>query len=113
MAAAHAGPRRPNVGARGGLLAGCYGRAEQLRRNVADLDVLFMGKPLPRLTFSIGASVFPYGGASGAAVPAASDAALYLAKTGGRDEVVMAKVTPEPAPPDGAVACAEPAPAPA
>ena len=80
---------------------------------MADLDVLFMGKPLPRLTFSIGASVFSDEGASATALLAASDVALDLAKTGGRVKVVMATPTPEPAPPDGAVACAEPAPAPA
>ena len=65
-------------------------RAEKVRRDVARLDVLFVGKPLPALSLSMGISVFPEDGATAAALLAASDAALYQAKHEGRDRVVMA-----------------------
>ena len=64
-------------------------RAEKVRRDVARLAVLFVGKPLPALSLSIGVSVFPEDGATAAALLAASDAALYQAKHEGRDRVAM------------------------
>jgi diguanylate cyclase (GGDEF)-like protein len=62
-------------------------RAEQLRCEVAALEVRFLGKPLPALTMSMGIAVFPDDGATEAALLAASDAALYRAKQEGRDRV--------------------------
>jgi diguanylate cyclase (GGDEF)-like protein len=64
-------------------------RAEQLRGDVAALEVRFLGRPLPALTFSMGVSVFPDDGVTTAALLAASDVALYRAKQEGRDRVGM------------------------
>jgi diguanylate cyclase (GGDEF)-like protein len=64
-------------------------RAEQVRGDVAALEVRFLGRPLPALTLSIGVAVFPDDGANAAALLAASDVALYRAKQGGRDRVEM------------------------
>jgi diguanylate cyclase (GGDEF)-like protein len=66
-------------------------RAEQLRRDAGTLEVEFMGKRLPSPTISLGVSVFPEDGTSGAALLAASDLALYRAKTAGRDCVGTAE----------------------
>ena len=65
-------------------------RAEKLRRDAAALEVSFVGRPLPALSLSLGVSVFPEDGASAAALLAASDFALYRAKTAGRDRVATA-----------------------
>jgi diguanylate cyclase (GGDEF)-like protein len=62
-------------------------RAEQLRHDAAALDLTFMGRTLPALTISLGVSVFPEDGASAVALLAASDLALYRAKSAGRDQV--------------------------
>jgi len=62
-------------------------RAEQVRRDVAALEVRFLGRPLPALTLSMGVAVFPDDGATAVALLGASDVALYRAKQGGRDRV--------------------------
>jgi len=64
-------------------------RAEQVRRDVAALEVRFLGRPLPALTLSMGVAVFPDDGATAVALLGASDVALYRAKQGGRDRVEM------------------------
>jgi diguanylate cyclase (GGDEF)-like protein len=65
-------------------------RAEDLRRQLAALSVVFVGRPLPALTASVGVAAFPEDGASAAALLAASDAALYQAKHEGKDRVGVA-----------------------
>ena len=65
-------------------------RAEDLRREIAALRVVFVGRPLPALTASVGVAAFPVDGASAAALLAASDAALYQAKHEGKDRVGVA-----------------------
>jgi diguanylate cyclase (GGDEF)-like protein len=65
-------------------------RAEKLRRDAGALELSFVGQPLPALSLSLGVSVFPEDGASAAALLAASDFALYRAKTAGRDRVATA-----------------------
>ena len=65
-------------------------RAERLRVEAAAQRVLFVGKPMPMPTVSLGVSMFPADGASAAAVLAASDAAMYRAKGAGRDRVEAA-----------------------
>jgi diguanylate cyclase (GGDEF)-like protein len=62
-------------------------RAEQLRCELATLEVQFLGRPLPGLTTSMGVAVFPDDGVTAAALLAASDVALYRAKQQGRDRV--------------------------
>ena len=65
-------------------------RAEDLRREIAALRVVFVGRPLPALTASVGVAAFPVDGASAVALLAASDAALYQAKHEGKDRVGVA-----------------------
>jgi diguanylate cyclase (GGDEF)-like protein len=69
--------------------AGAMRAAEALRTAVAAIDVLPGGPP----GVSIGVAVMPDDGATAEALVAASDAALYQAKTGGRGRVAMAYAT--------------------
>lgn len=61
-------------------------RAEQLRAAFAATPVL-CGTSAIRLTASFGVAVFPEHGRTGAALIAAADAALYVAKDAGRNRV--------------------------
>jgi diguanylate cyclase (GGDEF)-like protein len=65
-------------------------RAEQLRKGIEELRVIHQGQPLPTVTLSLGAAVFPEHGATGDAVIRAADVALYRAKQDGRNRVVIA-----------------------
>jgi diguanylate cyclase (GGDEF)-like protein/PAS domain S-box-containing protein len=63
-------------------------RAETLRERVKVLHVPYLGALLGGVTISLGIAEFPTHGSSGEAVLRAADAALYQAKSGGRDRVV-------------------------
>ena len=65
-------------------------RAEQLREGATHLGIRFRGKPIDGITLSLGMAVYPYDGLTVDAVLSAADAALYRAKTEGRDRVVTA-----------------------
>lgn len=65
-------------------------RIETLRRETAQLAVELHGRPLGTVTMSAGVAAYPRDGASGAAVMARADEALYQAKRDGRDRVVIA-----------------------
>ncbi|MGQ9688586.1 MAG: diguanylate cyclase [Desulfobaccales bacterium] len=65
-------------------------RAEELRRGVEQLKVLFEGRSLGKVTVSLGLAVFPVHGDSGEALLRAADLALYKAKESGRNRLVMA-----------------------
>jgi diguanylate cyclase (GGDEF)-like protein/PAS domain S-box-containing protein len=82
-------------------LAASRMRAERLRSKVKELTILHQGKSMGIITISIGVAVFPEHGMSPKELMAAADAALYEAKRGGRDQVVVAspKAVEESAPP--------------
>jgi diguanylate cyclase (GGDEF)-like protein len=65
-------------------------RAERLRLRLHDLSPLHQGRPLGRVTASIGVAEFPRHGLTPKDLLTAADAALYQAKNGGRDLVVVA-----------------------
>ncbi len=82
-------------------LAASSMRAERLRSKVKELTILHQGRSMGMITISIGVAAFPEHGMSPKELMAAADAALYEAKRGGRDQVVVAspKVVEESAPP--------------
>jgi diguanylate cyclase (GGDEF)-like protein len=63
-------------------------RAEQLRSQFADLHLEFSGMVL-QATISVGVAIFPLHGETSDALLRAADQALYAAKAGGRDRVVV------------------------
>jgi diguanylate cyclase (GGDEF)-like protein len=65
-------------------------RAEQLREGIKHLSVPYRGTDQGTLTMSLGIAMFPTHGATGQSVLNAADAALYEAKSQGRDRVVVA-----------------------
>lgn len=64
-------------------------RAEALRAGVPKLRIEHEQRPIGPITLSIGLAVFPDNGHSAGAVLRAADAALYDAKTSGRDRIVV------------------------
>ena len=72
-------------------LEGALAKAEQVRKDTADLALEAQGRPLGQVTVSIGVAVFPRHGASGEDLLAAADAALYKAKKAGRNRVLAAE----------------------
>ena len=72
------------------LEAGCQ-RAENIRQQVAGMQVRCHGEILRKVTVSIGVAGFPVNGDSAGAIVKAADEALYRAKREGRDRVVMAE----------------------
>ncbi len=69
-----------------------HARAERLRTKIRELTIMYQGKSLGIVTISVGVAAFPAHGTSPKELMAAADAALYEAKRGGRDQVVMAAV---------------------
>jgi len=67
-------------------------RAEELREEVKQLRVRYRGKVLDKITLSIGVSSYPEYGDTASDLIRIADAALYRAKTEGRDRVVMAQL---------------------
>jgi diguanylate cyclase (GGDEF)-like protein/PAS domain S-box-containing protein len=65
-------------------------RAEKLRTKMRQLTIMHQGKSLGMVTISVGVAAFPAHGTSPKELMAAADAALYEAKRGGRDQVVVA-----------------------
>jgi len=57
---------------------------------VKALSVTYRGQSLGSITLSVGVAVFPEHGTTVEALFHAADQALYRAKNGGRDQVVMA-----------------------
>ena len=66
-------------------------RAEQLRGEIAKLDLFYQKRPLGRVTLSAGIAVFPEHGPDQDTLLRNADAALYRAKQGGRDRVAIAQ----------------------
>jgi diguanylate cyclase (GGDEF)-like protein len=70
-------------------------RAEKIRANLRELTILHRGQSLGPITASIGVAALPMHGTSPKEVLAAADAALYRAKSEGRDRVVVAGLLEE------------------
>jgi diguanylate cyclase (GGDEF)-like protein/PAS domain S-box-containing protein len=66
-------------------------RAEALREAIKQLEVDYRGKPLGRITASLGVAIFPEHGRSGQDLLRAADVALYQSKAEGGDHVTTAK----------------------
>jgi diguanylate cyclase (GGDEF)-like protein/PAS domain S-box-containing protein len=69
-------------------------RAERIRSKLRDLTVLHKGESLGMITVSVGVAALPGNGTAPKELLEAADAALYRAKTEGRDRVVKANVLP-------------------
>lgn len=65
-------------------------RAEQLRSGVKQLHLEYRQQPIGAISISLGVAAFPEHGLTGDEVIGAADAALYRAKTQGRDRVTVA-----------------------
>lgn len=65
-------------------------RAEAFREAVKALHVEHANQPLGEITISVGVSIFPEHGRTTALLVKRADEALYRAKQGGRDRVVLA-----------------------
>ena len=68
-------------------------RAEQLRVGARELSFTHRGSALGTVTISVGVAAFPVHGPSPKQLLAAADTALYEAKKGGRDRVVVAEAS--------------------
>jgi len=77
----------------GATLAVAGDRAEQIRQAFADLQVAYDGHFL-QATVSVGVAAYPMHGSQPTTLLEMADAALYEAKTQGRDRVVLAEVKP-------------------
>ena len=75
----------PNVDA-----AVAFDWAERFAARLREVEIHHGGKPLPRITMSIGVATYPAHGGDAAVLLQAADAALYEAKRAGRDRVVVA-----------------------
>lgn len=64
-------------------------RAESIRSQVKRLKIPYQNKELGPVSVSLGVALFDEHGATAAAVLKAADTALYQAKSGGRDRVVL------------------------
>lgn len=73
----------------GADLAVAIQRAEQLRVAIGELQI--SDPPLPPVTISLGVAAFPQHGSTPTDLLAVADAALYQAKAGGRNRVVVSQ----------------------
>ncbi|MCC5896495.1 MAG: diguanylate cyclase [Phormidium sp. BM_Day4_Bin.17] len=64
-------------------------RAEQICQSIRDLRLTYQGQPLLPVTASLGVASFPEQGLTRGALLRAADKALYRAKAGGRNQVVV------------------------
>lgn len=71
-------------------LDGAIARAEEIRLAIEAMIVHHEGKPLARVTASLGASVYPHRAATIESLLETADQALYQAKAGGRNRVLGA-----------------------
>jgi diguanylate cyclase (GGDEF)-like protein len=66
-------------------------RAEALREAIKRMDITYRGRPLGRLTASLGVAIFPEHGRSGEALLQTADVSLYQSKDAGGDKVTTAR----------------------
>ena len=74
---------------------GIPGRIEKIREQITHVTIEHLHHPLVPVTLSIGVAVYPDHGDSADEVIRCADAALYLAKEGGRNRAVYHAGTPE------------------
>jgi diguanylate cyclase (GGDEF)-like protein len=67
-------------------------RAETLREEMRELQLVYDGKPLGPVTVSMGVACFPEHGRQREQLLQAADAALYEAKNAGRNRVVVSTI---------------------
>jgi diguanylate cyclase (GGDEF)-like protein len=70
-----------------------FQRAEIIRERTSQLRLRFRNEALREVTISIGVATFPQSGATLEEMLRAADRALYAAKHGGRNQVVMSSVS--------------------
>jgi diguanylate cyclase (GGDEF)-like protein len=75
-------------------------RAESLRAGVQALAIEHDGQAIGPITLSIGVAMIPDNATDGQAALKAADEALYRAKQGGRNRVVVAEAAPKESAPD-------------
>ena len=76
---------------------GARQRAEKIREDARLLSVSHANRDLGAITLSLGVAIFPDHAFEAAAIVKAADVALYQAKRGGRDRVVMSvQKAPQP-----------------
>jgi diguanylate cyclase (GGDEF)-like protein/PAS domain S-box-containing protein len=76
----------------GSKAEGAQSRAERLRMQIKEMNVIHEGREVGTITISVGVAAFPTHGLSIKDLLVAADTALYQAKKGGRDRVVAAEV---------------------
>jgi diguanylate cyclase (GGDEF)-like protein len=64
-------------------------RAEKIRTAIADMELHHSGKPIRRVTVSLGVAFYPHHGHDPDSLLRAADDCLYTAKSNGRNQVVM------------------------
>jgi len=80
-------------------LEGAREKAEAVRASVQKLDLKFHDKPIGRITASLGVALFSAHAEDADSLIRAADEALYHAKGGGRDRVVLAGAPGNTVPP--------------
>ena len=85
------------------------GRAEGLRQKIEALKVLYNEKHLPTITISSGIARYPDDDTDTQALLRHADAALYVAKDGGRNRVVFFADAQKDKSEDGPIRLAAPA----
>ncbi len=72
------------------LMNEAHMRAEQIRQEIQDLDTNYLGQSYGNVSASLGVAVFPDHGSTAETILHAADTALYQAKLGGRNRVIVA-----------------------
>jgi diguanylate cyclase (GGDEF)-like protein len=67
-----------------------YARALQIREEIRGISFLYEGQQLGNVTISMGVSAFPDNGDDASMLVKTADQAMYEAKKGGRDRVIIA-----------------------
>jgi diguanylate cyclase (GGDEF)-like protein len=75
---------------------GARQRAEKIREDATLLKVRHANQDLGAIALSVGVAIFPENGSDTTAILKAADVALYRAKHGGRNRVVMSEENAEP-----------------
>jgi hypothetical protein len=66
-------------------------RCDEIREKIKLMDIEYRGQKLGTITISIDVALFPDHGETSENLTSAADAAMYIAKRNGRDQVVLAQ----------------------